>query len=134
MRILYVENHSVFAANVIRQFLSQHTVTVAPSLADARRALGAGNFDLLLVDYDLDDGKGDVLVSEVRESGKAVPVIGVSSHDEGNTALIRAGAAAVCSKMQFDEIQSVIDTVTTHIIKVRISSEAPTAAKKGRPR
>jgi hypothetical protein len=57
MKILYVENHAVFAANVTSQFLSQHSVTVAPSLADAHRALGSGSFDLLLVDYDLDDGK-----------------------------------------------------------------------------
>jgi hypothetical protein len=38
MKILYVENHAVFAANVTRQFLSQHTVTVVPSIAAARRA------------------------------------------------------------------------------------------------
>jgi hypothetical protein len=30
-------------------------------LADAHRALGSGSFDLLLVDYDLDDGKVDAL-------------------------------------------------------------------------
>src|SRR6266481_4518254 len=114
MRIIYVENHAVFAANVIRQFLSRHSVTVAPSLSAARQALEVGHFDLLLVDYDLDDGKGDELVRELNTTGKAVAVIGVSSHEEGNTALLRAGAVAVCSKMQFDRIQSVIDTVTAH--------------------
>ena len=114
MNILYVENHAVFAANVISQFLSQHSVTVAPSLVAARQALEVGRFDLLLVDYDLDDGKGDELVSELNTTGKAVAVIGVSSHEEGNTAMLRAGAVAVCSKMQFDQIQSVIDTVTAH--------------------
>jgi len=112
LRILYVENHAVFAANVTSRFLSQHSVTVVPSLAEARQVFAAGSFDLLLVDYDLDDGKGDVLVREVRDSGKAIPVVGVSSHDQGNTALLRAGAVAVCSKMQFDRIQAVIDTVT----------------------
>jgi len=114
MKILFVENHAVFAANVIRQFLSQHAVTVAPSLADARRVLAAGSYDLLLVDYDLDDGKGDALVRELQASGRAMMTIGVSSHDDGNTALLRAGAVAVCSKMQFDRIQSVIDTATAH--------------------
>jgi len=114
MRILYVENHAVFAANVIRQFLSQHSVTVAPSLVVARQALETRGFDLLLVDYDLDNGKGDELVRELNTSGKSVPVIGVSSHEEGNTALLRAGAVAVCRKMQFDRIQSVIDTVIAH--------------------
>jgi protein-tyrosine phosphatase/CheY-like chemotaxis protein len=114
MKILYVENHAVFAGNVISQFLSQHSVTVAPNLADARRVLAAGNYDLLLVDYDLDDGKGDALVRELQVSDRAVPVIGVSSHDEGNAALLRAGAVAVCNKMQFDRIQAVIETVAAH--------------------
>ena len=112
MRILYLENHAVFAANVIGQFLSRHSVTVAPSLADARRALDTGSFDLLLVDYDLDDGKGDALVKELYASSRPMLAIGVSSHDEGNAALLRAGAVAVCSKMHFDRIQSVIDSVT----------------------
>ena len=114
MKILYVENHAVFAENVIILFLFDHTVTVAPSLSAARQALERGSFDLLLVDYDLDDGKGDALVKELHASGKAIPVIGVSSHDDGNTALLRAGAVAVCSKMQIDRIQSVIDSVTAH--------------------
>src|SRR5712671_267735 len=114
MKILYVENHAVFAANVIRQFLSQHSVAVVPGLSAARQALETGSFDLLLVDYDLDDGKGDDLVRELTATGKAVAVIGVSSHEEGNTALLRAGAVAVCSKMQFDRIQTVIDTVTSY--------------------
>jgi atypical dual specificity phosphatase len=112
MKILFVENHAVFAANVIRQFLPQHSVTVEPSLSAARQALEAGSFDLLLVDYDLDDGKGDELVKELTISGKAVTVIGVSSHEEGNIALLRAGAVAICSKMEFDRIQSVMDTAT----------------------
>ena len=114
LHILYVENHAVFATNVINQFLVRHEVTVASSLAEARRLLETGRFDLLLVDYDLDDGKGDALLKELHASGKSVPAIGVSSHDEGNTALLRAGAVSVCSKMQFDRIQSVIDTVTAH--------------------
>ena len=81
MNILYVENHPAFAATVTRQFLSAHSVTVVPSLATARQALADQAFDVLLVDYDLHDGKGDELVKELRASAKAVTVIGVSSHD-----------------------------------------------------
>src|SRR5881394_1725668 len=111
MNILFVENHAVFAATVIRQFLSQHSVTVMASLSAARQTLADAAFDLLLVDYDLDEGKGDELVKELRASSSAVKVVGVSSHDEGNTALLQAGAVAVCSKTEFDRIQSVIDRV-----------------------
>jgi DNA-binding NarL/FixJ family response regulator len=111
MRILYVENHAVFAANVCRQFLSTHTVTVVPSLSDARRELASANFDLALVDYDLDDGKGDQLVRELASAHPQIISIGVSSHGNGNSALLRAGAAAVCSKMRFEDIQQVIESV-----------------------
>src|SRR5437867_3037292 len=112
MNILYVENHPVFAANVTRQFLSQHSVTVVPSLAGARQALANTIFDLLLVDYDLDDGKGDQLLRELGAQ-RRVLVIGVSSHDEGNAALLKAGAVAICSKMNFERIQTVIESITS---------------------
>ncbi len=112
MKILYVENHRIFAENVTKQFLSQHSVTVVPSLAAARIALEGDNFDLLLVDYDLDDGKGDFLVRELKTTRKSIPVIGVSAHEQGNSALLMAGAVAVCSKMQFDRIEGIIDSVT----------------------
>ena len=111
MNILYIENHAIFADNVTRQFLSQHTVTIVPSLSAARRALAANIFDLLLVDYDLDDGKGDALVKELRTTDDSIVIIGVSSHEDGNTALRRAGATTICSKMQFDRIQGVIESL-----------------------
>ena len=66
----------LFAANVISQFLPRHLVTVAPSLAEARKALAAGSFDLLLVDYDLDDGKGDTPASAVFAPTSATSQIG----------------------------------------------------------
>ena len=98
MRILYVENQAPFAVDVCRQFLSTHTVTVVPSL-------------LALVDYDLDDGKGDELIRELAQAYPQTISIGVSSHEDGNSALLRTGAAAVCSKMRFEDIQQVIESV-----------------------
>ena len=55
MKILFVENHALFADQVRRQFLSIHKVEVVSSLAAARLALQMENYDLLIVDYDLDD-------------------------------------------------------------------------------
>ena len=98
----------MFAEQVIRQFLQAHQVTVVPSLTAARTALASGNFDLVLSDYDLDDGKGEEFVRECRGAHPALPIIAVSSHDAGNAALIAAGASAVCSKMHFERIQQVI--------------------------
>lgn len=57
MNILYVENHAAFAETVKQKFLSQHFVTVVPTLSAAREKIRANVFDVLLVDYDLDDGK-----------------------------------------------------------------------------
>jgi DNA-binding response OmpR family regulator len=109
VKILYVENHSVFAENVRRQFLAKHFVTVVPSLSEARAAIQNETFDLFLIDYDLDDGKGDEFVRLLRTKGSRAPVVGVSSHEEGNSALLKAGATTLCSKMNFDKIQDVID-------------------------
>ena len=109
MKILYVENHAIFAAQVCRQFLSAHDVHVVPSLAGARRALEIERYELLLVDYDLDDGKGDALISVCRASNPLLKIIAASSHDAGNAALLSAGASTVCSKMEFHKIQAVID-------------------------
>ena len=111
MNILYLENHAVFAEQVTRQFLASHRVTVVPSLAAARSALASGAFDLVLSDYDLDDGKGEEFVRGCRSKHPLLPIIAVSSHDEGNRALVRAGASAVCSKMHFDHIQEVIGSL-----------------------
>ena len=111
MNILYVENHSIFATNAVRQFLSRHKVTIVSSLAAAREALASKSFEVALIDYDLDDGKGDELVREICSRSNRVVVIAASSHDEGNAALRRAGASAICAKAEFDQIQNVIDGV-----------------------
>ena len=108
VKILYLENHAVFAAQVTRQFLSEHTVTIVPSLAAGRNALASENYDLILSDYDLDDGKGEAFVRECRRTYPQLPVIAASAHDAGNEALVRAGATAVCCKMEFDRIEEVI--------------------------
>src|SRR5882757_317627 len=99
MKILHVENHAVFAKQVTAQFLTAHEVKIVPSLILAREAFRGGSYDLLLVDYDLDDGKGDEFVLAVRVVAPELAVIGVSSHEMGNQALLEAGANAICSKM-----------------------------------
>jgi DNA-binding NarL/FixJ family response regulator len=111
MKILYVENHAVFASQVCREFLSTHLVKIVPSLAEARAALVADSYELVIVDYDLDDGKGDALVRSCRVLHPELKIIAASSHEAGNSALLKAGASAVCSKMEFDNIGSVITSL-----------------------
>ena len=125
MKILYVENHPVFAAQVCQQFLPTHVVEVLWSLAAARQALASQAYDLLLVDYDLDDGKGDELVRACRVLHPTLRIIAVSAHEAGNAALLKAGASAVCGKMEFDKIQAVIEKLRPKSVEPQVSSNSP---------
>jgi len=107
MKILFVENHARFAAATVKAFLALHDVTVVASVAAARGVFDNDNFDVLLVDYDLDDGKGSEFIEAIRQKTR-VPIIAVSSHQEGNHRLLQAGADAVCSKMNFRNIAEVM--------------------------
>jgi len=78
-------------------------VTVVATIAGALRVLDEP-FDAVLVDYDLDDGKGTAVVQALRRRGFGGRIVGVSSHEPGNAALVAAGADDACSKMGFDEI------------------------------
>lgn len=103
MRILFVENDAVFASVVTEEFLAEHDVTLVGTIERAIQAATAP-FEAVLVDYDLDDGKGTKVVEALRRMGFSGRIIGVSSHERGNSALVAAGANGTCSKMDFAEI------------------------------
>jgi DNA-binding response OmpR family regulator len=111
MRILFVDNHAEFTATVVDYFLHAHEVVVTPTLVDAKVQFQTTPFDIVLVDYDLDDGKGDELVTWVRSSGSATPLVAVSSEDAGNAALVAAGANVVCAKVDFPKIKDVLKSL-----------------------
>ncbi len=111
MRILFIENHKYFSTTVTEQFLNDHKVTVTPTMARARNLMRDQRFDLVLVDFDLDDGKGAEIVSEITSSDPRPKIIATSSHEYGNTMILEAGADAVCSKMNFDQIREIIEGV-----------------------
>jgi CheY-like chemotaxis protein len=108
MRLLWVENHAVFARVAGKQFLAAHTVTVVPSLTAARTLLTEQTFDAVLLDYDLDDGKGSELLAFLAGLASRPVVIATSAHEDGNNALLRAGADAVCPKAGFASIEAVL--------------------------
>lgn len=108
MKILFVENQPRFANIAAKTFLPTHVVTVVPSVAAARQALLAGTFDVVLVDYDLDDGKGAELVQAMQGQINRPIIIATSSHAAGNQALLEAGANAICSKLDFKHIEVII--------------------------
>jgi DNA-binding NarL/FixJ family response regulator len=108
MTVLWVENHPTFTRIAGRQFLAAHEVTVVTSLAAARSALAAETFDAVLLDYDLDDGKGAELVAFIQQLADAPIVVAASSHDHGNQSLLAAGADAACPKSRFAEVERVL--------------------------
>jgi DNA-binding NarL/FixJ family response regulator len=112
VRILWVENHSRFIGAVRQRFLAGHELTVVPSLEAARVAAFSTVFDAVLVDFDLDDGKGDALVRELREKFPRLPIVATSSHVDGNEALAAAGADAVCGKLEFSRIPQLLESLT----------------------
>jgi DNA-binding response OmpR family regulator len=86
-------------------------VTTVTSLSAARATLSVTDFDAVLCDYDLDDGKGDALVGWLASRPIRPQVIAISSHDAGNDALVKAGAVAVCPKLRFQEIGEVLERI-----------------------
>ena len=108
MTILFVENHMRFANITAQTFLAAHLVTIVSHISEAKRLLSQNVFDVVLVDYDLDDGKGVELVRWLRERSVRSCIFAVSVHDEGNAALAQAGADAVCSKSNFKNIEKMI--------------------------
>ncbi len=102
MKLLMVENNALFVETVLPEFLADHTVTVVPTIEQGLADLD-DSYDVVLVDYDLDDGKGDEFIRRARAvfDGR---IVAISSHQRGNDALLAAGADTHCSKMNFDQI------------------------------
>ncbi len=114
MNILFIENHARFARIASTQFLSAHQVTIVASLQDARNALTNTRFEAVLLDYDLDDGKGTELFETLRELKPQPLIVATSSHHAGNTLLLDAGANALCSKMEFQKIETILLNLLQH--------------------
>ncbi|MBV9866659.1 MAG: response regulator [Abitibacteriaceae bacterium] len=108
MRILYVDDHERFRQVTIKQFLSTHQVTIAGTLAQARHLLSHQQFDCVLLDYDLPDGKGIELIDDLRRLGLLNQVTAISSIEDNNAALTKAGAFAALSKLRFAHISEIL--------------------------
>lgn len=98
-----VENHGLFAVTVVEQFLSEHDVELRRMVWTAINTY-PHDFDAILVDYDLGDGKGDRVVRWARGRGYTGKIIAISARAEGNEALVAAGADAICNKLDFASI------------------------------
>ena len=111
MNVLYVENHEHFSKAVKNEFLKDMDVTVSPTVESAIQYLNEKEFDVVLVDYDLDDGKGSEVIRYIRDRDINTKTIAVSSHKKGNDHMASLGANAVCEKMRFKNILNTIHEV-----------------------
>ncbi|WP_397383273.1 ATP-binding protein [Prosthecobacter sp.] len=80
LRVLLVEDHDD-TRHVLHRLMTRwnHTVTVASTLAEARKALAEGTFDLLLSDIGLPDGSGYKVIAMLREHSD-IPAIAMSGY------------------------------------------------------
>jgi len=80
-RILLVDDHALFRESLSR-LLNQETdlkvVAQASTVEEALPHIEAGEFDLLLLDYELGDRRGNEIVTWLQEHGKNVPVLVVT--------------------------------------------------------
>ena len=92
LRVLLVEDHED-TRHVLHQLMTRwgHTVTAAGAVAQARDAIAAGSFDLLLSDISLPDGSGIEVVAALREKSNA-PAVAMSGYGM-DADLARARAA-----------------------------------------
>lgn len=82
MRILLVEDDRPIAGFLTRGLAEEgHVVRVAEDLAEARRALGEGEWDVLVCDRMLPDGDGLQLIREVRRAGGSTPALCLTARD-----------------------------------------------------
>lgn len=74
----------------------------APTLAEARKLLQGGRFDLILLDLNLPDGRGVGIISKFAEEYPQIPVVVVTGIDDDATGLkaIRKGAQDYLVKSQ----------------------------------
>ena len=111
MKILFIENHAVFAKTVTSSFLKNYSVDIVPSIKQAEEKLSLAHYDIALVDYDLDDGKGDQITTKINTLYPETKIIAVSSHSKGNNLILNAGADAICGKMEFQKINNAIASI-----------------------
>ena len=110
MNILVIEDDPNIASFLQRGLSAEgHSVTVAPTGADARRwvhSLGA-NLDLILLDLGLPDERGQDVLRSFRAVGVTTPIIILTAKDElsDKVAGLDAGANDYVTKpFAFDEL------------------------------
>ncbi len=83
LRILLIEDDAVLG-EAVRDYVAGlgHAVDWMQTLDDGRMATRAVDYDLILLDLRLPDGRGLTLLTELRRAGAVTPVIILTAHDQ----------------------------------------------------
>lgn len=83
MEIHYVEDDRNIAQTV-REYLEQKncSVYIYSTIAEAKKRLQVHIPDLILIDWNMPDGQGDVLCKWIRTKWKELPIIFLTVHDD----------------------------------------------------
>jgi DNA-binding NarL/FixJ family response regulator len=124
-KILIVDDHPIFRMGM-KELINQEedftVCAVAADISEARRALAADAPDMAIIDITLAEDNGLDLVKEISRSGKDIPMLVLSMHEESVWAerAIRAGARGYIMKKEASE--SVISALRTiHEGKIHVS-------------
>jgi signal transduction histidine kinase/ActR/RegA family two-component response regulator len=105
-----------------------HGVTAAPTLADARRAAGDGDFDLLISDIELPDGSGLELMRDLRPRGiRGIALSGHGSEDD----VRQSSAAGFAAHLVKPVLAGVLDEAIG--LAARPAPEEPATVGPGLP-
>lgn len=95
MRVLLIEDEPWLGEAVRDQIEKDgHPTDFVASLAEARRHLAAANYDLVLLDLLLPDGRGLDFLRELRARGSTVPVIILTALDQVSNRIAGLNAGA----------------------------------------
>ncbi|MBP0624824.1 response regulator [Cupriavidus consociatus] len=95
MRVLLIEDEPWLGEAVRDQIEKDgHPTDFVACIAEARRHLAAANYDLILLDLLLPDGKGLDFLREIRAGGSTVPVIILTALDQVSNRIAGLNAGA----------------------------------------
>ena len=90
-------------------------VSVAKTLAEARSLLQTEEFDLVLLDLMLPDGKGESLLPLLnREDGTTIPVVVFSAREISSDLVENIEVALIKSRTTNEELLRVVRAATGH--------------------
>lgn len=110
MEILLIDDHHLFRdglKSLLQQKEPGWVISMAGDAAEARVAISENSdLDLILLDYDLPDGNGLDLLSEIKEKTPITPIALLSAHEEPKLikATLAAGASGFITKASTSDV------------------------------